>query len=97
MAVDVTPYEDVVQTTSAALTESTVQGRPTTVTWTSEVVVLGGRPVQEYNPVWLRRQIGTVTQDPVLFDMSVKENLEYAARGTGRTPTEEDLRAALQA
>ena len=33
--------------------------------------------LQELNVAWWRRQVGLVSQDPVLFDMSLEENVKY--------------------
>jgi ATP-binding cassette subfamily B (MDR/TAP) protein 1 len=38
-------------------------------------VILDGHNLKEYNVAWLRRQIGVVSQEPVLFNMSIKQNL----------------------
>lgn len=39
------------------------------------VIRLDGIPLNEYDPVWLRRHIGIVGQEPVLFAASIKENI----------------------
>jgi len=33
--------------------------------------------IQRFDPTWLRRYIGTVSQEPVLFNTSIKENILY--------------------
>jgi ABC-type multidrug transport system fused ATPase/permease subunit len=40
-------------------------------------VLLDDHPVKELNLQWLRRQIGIVSQEPVLFDRSIRENIAY--------------------
>jgi ABC-type multidrug transport system fused ATPase/permease subunit len=40
-------------------------------------VTLDGRDVRELNVGWLRTQLGIVSQEPVLFDCSIRENIEY--------------------
>merc|ERR1719234_1266603 len=41
-------------------------------------VTLDGIDLKELNVGWLRRNIGVVGQEPVLFDCSIKENICYA-------------------
>ncbi len=38
-------------------------------------VLLDGRPVGEYDPRWLARQVGVVSQEPVLYARSVRRNI----------------------
>ncbi|KAG1472412.1 hypothetical protein G6F56_001552 [Rhizopus delemar] len=38
-------------------------------------VFLDGHNLRDYNVAWLRSQIGVVSQEPVLFNMSIKQNL----------------------
>ena len=33
--------------------------------------------MKELNIKWLRKQIGIVSQEPVLFDMTIRENIAY--------------------
>jgi ABC-type multidrug transport system fused ATPase/permease subunit len=40
-------------------------------------VLVGGHDVRELDPAWLRAQIATVMQEPVLFSRSVGENIRY--------------------
>lgn len=40
-------------------------------------VLIDGRPIQDFNLHWLRSQIGIVSQEPILFDMSIAENIAY--------------------
>ena len=40
-------------------------------------ITLDGRDLSSYDAVWLRRNIASVEQEPMLFDRSVKENLLY--------------------
>ncbi|MBN2406015.1 MAG: ABC transporter ATP-binding protein [Coriobacteriia bacterium] len=49
-------------------------------------------PASEFDLVSLRRSIGFMTQDAVLFNASVLYNLTY---GLERTPTEDEVRMAL--
>ncbi|CAF1630550.1 unnamed protein product [Didymodactylos carnosus] len=34
--------------------------------------------VRVLNVQWLRRKIGLISQEPILFDLSIKENIGYA-------------------
>ncbi|XP_076602855.1 bile salt export pump [Chaetodon auriga] len=40
-------------------------------------VLIDGRPSQKVNVPFLRSQIGIVSQEPVLFDCSIAENIQY--------------------
>ena len=42
-------------------------------------VTLEGTDVRSFNLNWLRQQIGIVPQEPVLFDISIAENIRYGA------------------
>jgi ABC-type multidrug transport system fused ATPase/permease subunit len=58
-------------------------------------VLLDGKNLKEYNVGWLRRQIGVVSQEPVLFNMSIKQNLMMGA--TGEVTHEEMVDACIKA
>jgi ABC-type multidrug transport system fused ATPase/permease subunit len=45
----------------------------------SGAITVDGRPISALCVDWLRRNVGYVAQEPVLFSFSVKENLLYAA------------------
>ena len=40
---------------------------------------MDGTNIKILNIEWLRRQIGVVSQEPVLFDMTVNDNIRYGA------------------
>ncbi|XP_028156516.1 ATP-binding cassette sub-family B member 10, mitochondrial [Ostrinia nubilalis] len=42
-------------------------------------IMLDGVDIRELDPVWLRSHIGYVSQEPVLFNGSIKENILYGA------------------
>ena len=49
-------------------------------TWNERVIIspfqtLDGVDIRQLNVAWLRQQLGLVSQEPVLFDQSVKENI----------------------
>lgn len=43
----------------------------------SDWQLVDGQPVNRIHVQWLRRQIGIVSQEPVLFDCSIRENIAY--------------------
>ena len=42
-------------------------------------LTLDGNDVRDLNIRWLRSQIGIVSQEPVLFDSSIADNIRYGA------------------
>jgi len=42
-------------------------------------VSLDGHDLKTLNLKWLRRNIGVVSQEPVLFDMSISQNIQFGA------------------
>ncbi|MCI0570196.1 MAG: ATP-binding cassette domain-containing protein [Myxococcaceae bacterium] len=40
-------------------------------------ILLDGHPLTALDPQWLRRQVGTVAQEPLLFSDSIAENIRY--------------------
>jgi ATP-binding cassette subfamily B (MDR/TAP) protein 1 len=59
----------------------------------SGVVTLDGHDIATLNMRWLRSQVGLVGQEPVLFSMSVRDNITY---GVGKVE-DEHVHAAAQA
>ncbi|TCU64237.1 HlyB family type I secretion system ABC transporter [Bradyrhizobium sp. R2.2-H] len=57
-------------------------------------VLVDGIDVTQVDPAWLRRQIGVVLQDSVLFNCSIRENIAFADPGTS---TERVIEAATMA
>ncbi len=53
-------------------------------------VSLDGRDLHELDPSWLRGQIGTVSQEPVLMSTSIRENIAYG----NPEATDEQIRQA---
>jgi len=51
--------------------------------------------VGAYNVRWLRSKIGIVSQEPVLFDLSISENIRYGS--WDKDVSEEDVVAAARA
>jgi ATP-binding cassette subfamily B protein len=56
-------------------------------------VLLDGRDVRELDVAFLRRQIGTVAQEPILFGTSIAENIRYGRPGA----TDDEVREAARA
>ncbi|XP_074515465.1 bile salt export pump isoform X2 [Sebastes fasciatus] len=59
-------------------------------------VLIDGRPSHKVNVPFLRSQIGIVSQEPVLFDCSIAENIQYGVN-TCRVSMEEIVEAAKKA
>ncbi|MBH5372021.1 type I secretion system permease/ATPase [Bradyrhizobium glycinis] len=57
-------------------------------------VMVDGIDVTQVDPAWLRRQIGVVLQDSVLFNCSIRDNIAFADPGTS---TERVVEAATMA
>ncbi len=56
-------------------------------------VALDGADLRDLDPAWLRRLVGVVSQEPVLFSTTIAENVRY-----GRPEaTDEEVREALRA
>ena len=53
-------------------------------------VLVGGRDVRTLNIKWLRQHIGVVSQEPVLFDTTIAQNILYGKEGA----TEEEMKQA---
>ncbi|KAI8339773.1 p-glycoprotein [Choanephora cucurbitarum] len=49
-------------------------------------VTLDGRNIKDLNVQWLRQQIGVVSQEPVLFNMSIRQNLMMGNTDSDVTP-----------
>lgn len=58
-------------------------------------VYLDGKDVKTLDPNWLRRNIGAVNQEPVLFSGSIRENILYGL-DEGVTVSEEDFQRAIE-
>jgi len=52
-------------------------------------VMIDGTDVRELNLQWLRQQIGLVSQEPVLFDLSIEDNIKYG--DASREPTHDEV------
>ncbi|KAI7854460.1 P-loop containing nucleoside triphosphate hydrolase protein [Circinella umbellata] len=57
-------------------------------------VLLDGKDLKEYNVTWLRQQIGVVSQEPVLFNMTIRKNLLMGS--TADNVSEEEIMEACK-
>ena len=55
---------------------------------------LGGVDIRNLNTSWLRQQMSLVSQEPVLFDMSIADNIRYGANF--RQITEQEIQQAAK-
>ena len=56
-------------------------------------IMLDGIDIKKLDPCWLRSQMAIVSQEPVLFSMSIRENLIY---GCEEEPTQEVIEQATR-
>lgn len=56
------------------------------------LVLLDGKDIRTLDPRWLHRKIGLVQQEPMLFQMSIRDNIKYGARDA----TDDDVYAAAE-
>jgi ABC transporter fused permease/ATP-binding protein len=56
-------------------------------------VTLDGVDLRELDPAWLRRLVGVVSQEPVLFSTTIADNVRYGRPGA----TDDEVREALRA
>jgi ABC transporter fused permease/ATP-binding protein len=57
-------------------------------------ITLDGVPLTELDPIWLRRQIGVVQQEPLLFSTTVAENIRYGRPEATQAEVEEAAKLA---
>ncbi|KAF7083838.1 hypothetical protein CFC21_087581 [Triticum aestivum] len=57
-------------------------------------VLVDSKDIRDYNLKWLRRQIGLVQQEPILFNLSIRENISYGNEGASEA---EIVQAATEA
>jgi len=55
-------------------------------------VTVDGHDIRSLNLKWLREQVGVVSQEPVLFDTTIAENICYGKDGV----TQEDIEKATR-
>jgi len=59
-------------------------------------ITLSGHKINELDLFWLRQQIGIVSQEPILFDMSIADNIAYGDNSRN-VPIDEIIEAAKKA
>ncbi|XP_072974667.1 ABC transporter B family member 14-like [Typha angustifolia] len=57
-------------------------------------ILIDGKNIREYNLRWLRKQIGLVQQEPILFNSSIRDNICY---GKERASETEIVEASMKA
>ena len=57
--------------------------------------MIDGKDVKSLNVSWLRRQIGIVSQEPVLFNCSIRDNIAYG--DISREISQEEIENAAKA
>lgn len=57
-------------------------------------ITIDGMDILSFDPQWLRDQIGLVSQEPVLFAMSVEENIMYGSKICNHARVEQAARLA---
>jgi len=55
-------------------------------------ILVDGHDLRDLEPSWLRRQIGTVAQEPILFSCSIADNIRYGRPGA----SDEEIVAAAK-
>lgn len=60
-------------------------------------VLIDGNHVKDLNPMWIRKNIGTVSQEPILFSTSIRENILYGAETPELVTDEQFLRVSKEA
>ncbi|XP_027727668.1 ATP-binding cassette sub-family B member 10, mitochondrial-like [Vombatus ursinus] len=60
----------------------------------SGTITVDGWDIRQLNPVWLRSEIGTVSQEPILFSCSIAENIAYGADNPSLVTLEEIQKVA---
>ncbi|KAK7264795.1 hypothetical protein RJT34_32406 [Clitoria ternatea] len=85
--------------TTAALVGQSGSGKSTVVSLIERFydpqageVLIDGINLKEFQLKWIRQKIGLVSQEPVLFTCSIKENIAYGKDGA----TDEEIRAAAE-
>jgi ABC-type multidrug transport system fused ATPase/permease subunit len=57
-------------------------------------VRIDGKDARELDPDWLRRHVGTVAQEPILFSSSIADNIRYARPDASAADVEQAARLA---
>lgn len=57
-------------------------------------ILLDGNDIKVFNIRWLRSQLGVVQQEPVLFNLSIRDNIAYG--DNSREVTQEQIETAAR-
>ena len=57
-------------------------------------ILVGGKDIRSLNLKWLRSNLGVVSQEPVLFDTTIAENIRYGREGATMANIEQASRKA---
>ena len=60
-------------------------------------ILIDNTPIKEFDPSWLRSVIASVSQEPVLFSTTIKDNLLYGAIKPNEVSEEQLIAAAKEA
>ncbi|XP_049826142.1 ATP-binding cassette sub-family B member 10, mitochondrial isoform X2 [Aethina tumida] len=60
-------------------------------------VILDDSDIKKLDPCWIRRFIGTVSQEPILFSCSIRDNILYGADDPEKVTEEDLMRVAKEA
>ena len=80
---------------SGAGKSSILQLLPRLYDVTEGVIEIDGQNIVSYDPHWLRRQIGFVSQEPTLFHGTIRENILYGRLGASDEEVIEAAKSAL--
>jgi len=80
---------------SGAGKSSILQLLPRLYDVTEGVIEIDGQSIVSYDPHWLRRQIGFVSQEPTLFHGTIRENILYGRLGASDEEVIEAAKSAL--
>ncbi|XP_078676320.1 ATP-binding cassette sub-family B member 10, mitochondrial-like [Branchiostoma floridae x Branchiostoma belcheri] len=60
-------------------------------------VTIDGEDIRNLNPQWLRTYVGTVSQEPILFSCSIRDNITYGAAEPAAVSMDKIIQAAQEA
>ncbi|XP_050499693.1 ATP-binding cassette sub-family B member 10, mitochondrial [Diabrotica virgifera virgifera] len=60
-------------------------------------VYIDNQNIKELDPAWIKKHIGTVSQEPILFSCSIKENILYGADDPQKINDDEFIRICKEA
>ncbi|CAH1155892.1 unnamed protein product [Phaedon cochleariae] len=60
-------------------------------------VFLDNQNIKDLDPAWIKKHIGTVSQEPILFSCSIRENIIYGAEEPDKITEEHFLRVCKEA